>query len=300
MYIDDNNQIQWRSYTKPTDAKRYLRPQSFHPKNVFTSVPTSQMIRTIERNSDENVEKTEMKKLIHDFEQSGYKREELEKIEQQTRGRLQNPDESIEERDILTFPVHFFDGIKTLKQIINDSEDDLQSVIGDTKIVMAIKKNPSIGSNVVRNKGLSTEETHFVDQKCGGPGCEQCPLVNTDPITRVNNMIIKPNTTLNCKSRNVIYLWQCLLCRDDDSYFGRTVQKSHLRTNGHRGCFNETKWEDSALSMHARCTHGENFDLKNFRITLVKKCSPQNIRREEFKYIDKYRTRVKGINRYKN
>ena len=130
--------------------------------------------------------------------------------------------------------------------------------------------------------------------------CEQCPLVNTDPITRVNNMIIKPNTTLNCKSRNVIYLWQCLLCRDDDSYFGRTVQKSHLRTNGHRGCFNETKWEDSALSMHARCTHGENFDLKNFRITLVKKCSPQNIRREEFKHIDKYRTRVKGINRYKN
>ena len=72
------------------------------------------MIRTIERNSDEDMEKAEMKKLIHDFEQSGYKREELEKIEQQTRERLQKP-ELREEKDTLTFLVHFFDGIKTFK-----------------------------------------------------------------------------------------------------------------------------------------------------------------------------------------
>ena len=41
-------------------------------------------------------------------------------------------------------------------------------------------------------------------------------------------------------------------------------------------------------------------DLKNFRITLLRKISPQRIRREEFKFIDKYRTRTRGINRYKN
>ena len=102
------------------------------------------------------------------------------------------------------------------------------------------------------------------------------------------------------KSRNVLYLWQCLLCQKENGYFGRTIQKSHERTNTHRRCFSEEKWEDSALSMHARTVHGENFSLANFRITLVKKCPPQVIRREEFKHIDKYRTRVKGINRYKN
>ena len=82
------------------------------------------MIRTIERNSDEDMEKAEMKKLIHDFEKSRYKRKELEKIEQK-RVRLQNPDELREEKDTLTFPVHFLDGIKTFKQIINDSKHDL-------------------------------------------------------------------------------------------------------------------------------------------------------------------------------
>ena len=67
-----------------------------------------------------------------------------------------------------------------------------------------------------------------------------------------------------------------------------------------RGCFFETKWENSALSMHAKTKHEEVFDLRNFEITLVKKCCPQVIRREEFKYIDKYRTKTTGINRYKN
>ena len=138
------------------------------------------------------------------------------------------------------------------------------------------------------------------DQKCRGPGCLQCPLVNTDNSTTVNNLIVKRSRTLNCKSRNVVYLWQCQRCQRENSYFGRTIQKSHERTNTHRSCFSETKWEDSALSMHAHSVHQEHFNLKDFKITLVKKCSPQRIRREEFKFIDKFRTRTRVINRYKN
>ena len=38
--------------------------------------------------------------------------------------------------------------------------------------------------------------------------------------------------------------------------------------------------------MHARTKHEEIFDIKNFKITLVKKCSPQTILMEEFKSID--------------
>ena len=58
--------------------------------------------------------------------------------------------------------------------------------------------------------------------------------------------------------------------------------------------------ESSALSMHARSIHGELFNLNNFKISLIKKWSPQKIRREEFKYIDRFKTRTFGINRYKN
>ena len=163
-----------------------------------------------------------------------------------------------------------------------------------------MKKNPSIGNKFVQNKSC-TEHIQLLNQKCNATSCQQCPLVNTANSTMVNNKHIPITRTLNCKSRNVVYLWQCILCKEENSYFGRTIQKAHERTNTHRGCFNDpSKWENSALSMHARSVHGENFNLNNFKITLVKKCSPQRIRRVEFKYIDKYRTRTRGINRYKN
>ena len=68
-----------------------------------------------------------------------------------------------------------------------------------------------------------------------------------------------------CKSRNVLYLWQCLLCEEEDSYIGRTIQKSHERTNTHRGCFTDEKWESSALSMHSKSVHANEFNLKHFR-----------------------------------
>ena len=91
------------------------------------------------------------------------------------------------------------------------------------------------------------------------------------------------------------------LCEEENSYIGRTIQKAHERTNTHRSCFtDESKWENSALSMHSKTVHPNNFRLSDFEITLLKKISPQRIRREEFKLIDKFKTRTLGINRYKN
>jgi hypothetical protein len=211
-----------------------------------------------------------------------------------------NNNEKRDQRDTLTFPLFYFEQINSFKQILRDSEMDLKSVIGDTKIIMAIKKNPSIGNTVVKNKMLTTVLPQFETQKCGATKCMQCPLVNTNNTITINNMNIKASRNLNCKARHIIYLWQCQICTEENTYFGRTIQKSHERTNTHRSCFSEEKWEDSALSMHSRTAHGENFNLTDFKITLIKKCSPQVIRRDEFKYIDKYRTKIKGINRYKN
>ena len=300
LYIDENNTIHYKSYTKPTDSKQYLRPQSFHPKTVFESVPYSQMIRTLERNSTEENKTAEMETLKKNLEKSGYDRIELQNIE--ARAVEQANQEAVANRkDTLTFPVFYFDGLGELKKMISNSKRELQQLIGDTKIVMAVKKNPSIGSRYMKNKFLSTELIEHINQKCNTTNCEQCPLVNTSNSVTVNNSRIPIPKTLNCKSRNVIYLWQCILCENEDSYFGRTVQKSHKRTNTHRGCFrNPTNWEDSALSLHASNVHGDNINLNNFRISLIKQCSPQRIRREEFKYIDRYKTRTFGINRYKS
>ena len=77
-------------------------------------------------------------------------------------------------------------------------------------------------------------------------------------------MKVKPGKDLNCRSRNVIYLWQCNNCDEDNSYFGRTIQKAHDRTNTNRRCFFDDQWEDSALCMLGQ-KHEEIVDLQNLK-----------------------------------
>ena len=50
LYFEDN-EIQYRLYTKPTDSRRYFYTSSFHDPVVFKSVPLSQILRVMNRNS---------------------------------------------------------------------------------------------------------------------------------------------------------------------------------------------------------------------------------------------------------
>ena len=51
--------------------------------------------------------------------------------------------------------------------------------------------------------------------------------------------------------------------------------------------------------MHTRDVHRLNFSLEIFNISIVAKVSPQQLRRTEFKFIEKYNTLSRGLNRYK-
>ena len=267
----------------------------------------------MENNSKEDTRNEQVNELINHFENSGYNPRELQKLKQKainktsnTTTPITNPSNDEEENsdsyNTLVFPIYYFEGIQEFKSLVHNLKDDIQQLIGNTKVMFAIKKGSSVGNMLVRNKALCDSiPTNNSDQKCNARGCQQCPLVNTEKTMVINNTKITIPMSLNCKTRNVIYLWKCKLCSTtDECYFGRTCQKCHFRTNGHRGCFtDEEKWEKSALAMHAKDIHNSNFSLKNFSISIVRKISPQRIRREEFRFIEKYRTIQLGLNRYK-
>ncbi len=300
IYLGDNNKIEYQGYTKPTDAKRYLNPNSFHPRSVFNSIPFSQLLRTLRNNSKEETKAAELNQCIQQFVNSGYSEEKLKQFKEKAihKSSEENEINNNDQTDTLMFPVHFFAGIQEFKKLIHSLSDDLQQLIGDTRIMFAMKKNSSLGNIIVRNKKLSLPTSTSDSQRCNAPGCKQCPLVNEKRKVVVNDKVVHIPRHLNCKSKNIIYLWLCKLCGEKDAYYGRTTQESHDRTSGHRGCFNEN-WEKSALSMHAKEVHQTRFSLDIFTISIVKKVSPQQLRREEFKHIDKYRTIPFGLNRYK-
>ena len=299
-YLVENNTIQYRGYTKPTDAKRYLNPKSFHPRFVFDSVPYSQLLRTIRNNSTEETRNIELDQCVQDFIDSGYKPDDLQMLKDKAIAKNNDSRiESDEEKETLVFPVHYFQNLKEFKSVVHELGEEINELIGDTRVLFAIKKRSSIGNMVVRNKQLSMKLNNTNGQKCNAPGCLQCPLVNKDSRFLVNGKSVVAPKHLNCKSKNVIYTWICQLCYEN--YFGRTTQECHNRTSGHRSCFNnEDKWEKSALSLHAKDVHQNNFSLDIFNISVIKKVSPQQLRREEFKFIDKYKTASLGLNRYKS
>ena len=125
---------------------------------------------------------------------------------------------------------------------------------------MATKKRSTIGNIFVRNKQMSiTHNNNNIsdnnniprNQQCNGRGCRQCPLSNTATRLIINGVPLRIPSYLDCKSRHVIYMWICKLCKEKvEAYFGRTTQEAHVRSNGHRGCFNDEKWLKSALSIH--------------------------------------------------
>ena len=298
-FLDDSNHIHYRGYAKPTDAKRYLNPASYHPKSVFNSIPFSQFLRTLRNNSTEETRNEELDLCVRHFVASGYNIEELKKLKEKALQNVPTQNLATNEVDTLTFPVHYFSEISELKTLLHSLNGELKQLIGDTRVVVAMKKGSSIGNSVVRNKQLSIPNVTADSQRCNGRGCRQCPLINNENSLVVNGNTIQIPKHLNCKARNIIYMWVCKLCREHKVYFGRTIQECHDRTSGHRSCFTEDKWEKSALSMHAKEVHQTSFSLDIFAVSVIKKVSPQQLRREEFKFIDKYRTNSLGLNRYK-
>ena len=299
VYLDGDNIIQYSPYSKPTDAKRYLNPNSFHPKSVFNAIPFSQMLRTMRNSSKPEIANSQLELVSKHFENSGYNPEKLLELKEKVINKVTVIRDNKEEKDTLVFPVHYFEGIRDFKGVIHSLRDELEMLIGDVHIMFAMKKRSSIRNTVVRNKQISTKNCTSSNQRCHGGGCLQCPLVITEPKITINGRNIAIPRNLDCKSKNVIYLWLCKLCMQKEAYFGRAIQECHDRTSSHRSCFSESKWEKSALSMHAKDMHQNQFSLNNFSVALAKKVSPQQLRREEFRFIDKYRNIPFGMNRYK-
>ena len=119
------------------------------------------MMRTIERNSREDTKKAEMKKMIDDFVRSGYNLQDLKRIEQKAITQFNRERTTIEENNTITFPIFYFNEINQFKKIIHDAKEDLQQAIGNTKVIMAVKKNPSIGNGVVQNKRSTSWESEM-------------------------------------------------------------------------------------------------------------------------------------------
>ena len=304
---DETPTIQHKLYRKPTDARRYLKPDSHHPPHVFPATVKSQMKRIFRLNSCPDHLNTDLNQLVEDLVNNGYDKEMVVRTQRE----LQEAEEegsasenSSETTSTLIFNVEYFKELPDLKSFVRGLGDDINTLVGHKNITFATRKGPTIGSRLVKNAELcQIEEDVKVSQKCMRKNCKSCSMMMDTESVSVNGYTHKLPKNVDCKSKNVIYLQSCSdhQCMEEEhnSYTGQTRQEFRERNNGHRSKFNINKHEDSALAHHSYMDHGLGVKLKDFKCAIVKKCKVRQLDREEFKFIERFQTLTKGLNRCK-
>ena len=276
------------------------------------------MLRLSRVNSKDSTRQEDLNDLIEDFIKCGYNQEKLHKIKDD----ILHPEDDIlaeelrgldkegqsdftEQKSPLIFICEYFKDIDKLKTFLNSLGDDLNKLIGSTKIMVACRKGPNIGNMVVKNRSLGEidKEPNNRGQKCGARNCKTCSVMLEESEISCNGISLKLPKNVNCKTSNVIYgdLCQDAICvqRGENLYVGQTFQPLNKRNNGHRGCFNDNDFEKSALATHAKLDHNFMIDFDNFKCAILKKTSHLNLDREEYKFTERLRTNVLGLNRCK-
>ena len=310
VYIDEEGLLQYKLYRKATDSRHYLRKGSFHPPHVFDAVAYSQMMRVTKRNSMEDHAKKDVEELKADLVSCGYREEDLarlqKKLDESRAGNLVRRD--IDDKPVITAVFDYFQEIKELKTLLRTLEPDINRLLGEPiNVLVATRKGPSIRNRVVKNRSLcehSTEEGPGTSQRCNARKCKSCPqMIEEGQSLLVNGLRVKPSGKHTCKSKNVVYVAQCTICEGkpvDSAYVGQTQQKFHQRANGHRACFvddDPDTIEKSALALHAKEKHPDQFNMRIFRFAIVDSVQGGALNKREARAINEYRTNVMGLNR---
>ena len=120
---------------------------------------------------------------------------------------------------------------KKLKEILNECHPDIERLIGKTKVMIAERKNCSIGSAVFAKSAFSKETAQpKKNQKCYGKGCKTCEIMNLNKTFSVwkNNTVYEKEVKLDfrsdCSTECIIYIYVCNICKNNESFYvGQSV-----------------------------------------------------------------------------
>ena len=207
----------------------------------------------------------------------------------------------------LTFVMTYSCYTEHVKNLINSLKPDILMLTGTDNIIIANRKNPNTSSLLYCKSSFSNILPEVKsNQKCSTTNCKSCHVLTLPRQFSYNDLKVKLDFSLNCKSDNVIYVARCNICLSNNEtqlYFGQTCNRFNVRLNGHRACFKTENFtfEKSALSMHIFTEHVSNFNdkLRNFSFGVIQQVAPRNLDRAEDFYIFNSRSDILGLNRYK-
>ena len=197
---------------------------------------------------------------------------------------------------------------QAIKKVLKQCSPDIDKLLGGkTRIIIAERKNSSIGSAIFAKSSFSKVDVQPKETQECGANCMTCKVMDLNKSVTlwkknpVHKKTVKLDFRWDCKTECVTYLYVCKLCKENDSFYvGQTANSCQTRSSGHRGNFNPKTYTKSALSLHIYKDHPQHTDdkLNNFSLGIIKSTSAADLDRTEDYYVEHLHANL-SLNRYK-
>ena len=294
-----------KPYSKECDSHSYLLPNSCHPMHTLKNIPFSIAHRIFKISSDHEIyeeAKAEYTKYLKD---RGYSdniiSESFAKVERLDRNIIIRNRKSTDSDivNVRNFPLvcDFNPALPPVGKFINKHKYLLEldpllcEVIRPNKIFVSYRGNPTIKDLLVPSKikvSNNNSEVSDIDHKLGCFKCEKGCKFCKDFLDFPNNVwsyhteqVFSFQHKLDCKSKNVIYKIDDIICKR--SYVGSTVtgmnerwrnHKSHIR-QGVKSCeltshfSNEDALQYHKIDKKANISHFDSTLKGHLRVTII-------------------------------
>ena len=298
VYIEENNIIKTKLYTKETDTHNYLHRKSVHPEKLKRTIPYGQALRvrricTMEQDFDASCIE-----MTHAFMKRGYPQKE---VTTQIRKAKDVPrDTALTSKEkakltriplVLTYnptlpPV--MDSIKKHWHILQ-TDPALRETFKDLPMT-AYRRNKNIGDILNSNTLVNNQVKRKSSGKSQGK-CRPCHTNNRNMCcnhmkscnsfkSAITNKVYRIFHDVTCRTKMVVYLLECKLC-PKVQYVGKSESPANIRINKHRDdCKISTSID---IDQHFRLP-GHDFN-QHAVFTIIEKMNVTNKSKKELREI---------------
>jgi hypothetical protein len=290
IYKDAQGKLATKLYSKPTDRQAYLHKSSAHPHHLKKSIPYGQALRIRRICTDLEEFERAGEKLSTKLKERGYTDTEI--TAQINRARAKPREDLLKytskERDTpqrIPYVVTYFPDLPDLKKSIDKhwpilNINQKMKKTFQNKPIMAYRRNRNLG-DILGQKTLVNNKVVRKGQPHQTGGCTPCLSKGDNKCCRQIRRTTKfrSNRTnrsydifhkVNCKSKWVVYLMECIICRTQ--YVGKSEWPMNMRINKHR---NDVPRSDSLdVCQHFR-NPGHHFDT-HAKFTIIEELKQKN------------------------
>jgi peptide-methionine (R)-S-oxide reductase len=155
------NKIDIRPYTKPTDKKQYIIPESCHPPHIFKSLPYSQALRIQKITSDKKNLQKELTNLQGFFINRGYNKPKVQMAIQKAKSTTTTT-RTKKNTNIITMIITYHPSnpkfIKTIHKIVQKHRNNLPDSF--PRIIIAYRRTKNLKEMLTRAKFSDTKEKY--------------------------------------------------------------------------------------------------------------------------------------------